>query len=315
MLIKIIKLFALIGVGIILLFIDLKYPDINLQKGYITLFAIAGSYLLLKLFLDKLIIRKIKGSKTRYSLRKVTSVFFFIFLLVLILHIWIPNAQALLVSYGLIAAGVAIALQDFFKNIVGGIIVFVGGVYRIGDRIEVNGKFGDVIDIGIFYTSLLEMREWVKGDQTTGRIVTIPNEYVLSNNICNYTKDHGFIWDEIMLPITYKSNWKKAIKLIKEIVTKETMELTKEAEKEILVLKNKYYISKRNVEPDVFLLPTDNWIAFHVRYITEVGERRILHNKLVKLILEKIQKEPDITIASSTVAIVEFPKITTDGKQ
>ena len=80
MLIKIINLFALIGVGIILLFIDLKYPDINLQKGYITLFAIAGSYLLLKLFLDEVITRKIKGSKTRYSLRKVTSVFFFVFL-------------------------------------------------------------------------------------------------------------------------------------------------------------------------------------------------------------------------------------------
>ena len=233
----------------------------------------------------------------------------------MILRIWLPNAQALLVSYGLIAAGVAISLQDFFKNIVGGIIVFVGGVYRVGDRIEVNGKFGDVIDIGILYTSLLEMREWVKGDQATGRIVTIPNGYVLSSNINNYTRDHSFIWDEIMLPITYKSNWKKAIKLIREIVTKETMELTKKAEKEISALENKYYVSKRNVEPDVFLLPTDNWIAFHIRYITEVRERRILHNKLVKLILEKIQKEPDITIASTTMAIVEFPKITLEGKK
>ena len=171
--IKIINLFVLIGLGIILLFIDLKYPNIGLQKGYVTLFAIAGSYLLLKLFFDKLIIRKIKGSKTRYSLRKITTVFFFVFLSVLILRIWIPNAQALLVSYGLIAAGVAISLQDFFKNIVGGIIVFIGGAYRIGDRIEVNGKFGDVIDIGILYTSLLEMREWVNGDQATGRIVRV----------------------------------------------------------------------------------------------------------------------------------------------
>ncbi len=306
---RLINLLSLTGIGFALFFVDLKYPDINLRKGYITAFATAVCYFLLKMLLDEIVVRKIKTAKTRYSLRKVTSMFFLVFLAIVMLRIWLPNAQALLVSYGLIAAGVAIALQDFFKNIVAGIIIFVSGTYRVGDRIEINGKFGDVIDIDIFYTSLLEIREWVAGDQATGRIVSIPNGYILSNTINHYTKDHDFIWDEIMLPITYQSNWEKAVQLIKEVVTEETKAITKQAEDEFTALEKKYFVSRRNVEPDVFLMPTDNWITFHIRYIAEVRERRILHNKLVKLILKIAEEHSDITIASTTMEIVGLPDI------
>jgi small-conductance mechanosensitive channel len=300
---------VLLGIGLALLILDLQYPDINLQKGFATFFAAAFCYLFLKVLLDEFIVRKIKTAKTRYSLRKLSSVLYFVFLIFVVLRIWSPNAQALLVTYGLVAAGVAISLQDFFKNVVGGIIIFATNTYQVGDRIEINGKFGDVIDIDIFSTSLLEIREWIQGDQATGRIVTVPNGQVLSANIHHYTKDHSFIWDEIMIPITYQSDWEQAITLIKDIVTKETAAITKEAESEFSALERKYYVSKRNVEPDVFLLPTDNWIAFHIRYIAKVRERRILHNKLVQLILKAIQSNDNIKIASSTVEIVGMPKL------
>lgn len=87
-----------------------------------------------------------------------------------VVRIWVEYTQTLLVSYGLIAAGITIALQDFFKNFVGGIMIFTTGTYRVGDRVEINSKFGDVIDIGIFYTTLLELKEWVEAEQPTGRI-------------------------------------------------------------------------------------------------------------------------------------------------
>jgi small-conductance mechanosensitive channel len=155
----------------------------------------------------------------------------------------------------------------------------------------------------------LEIREWVGGDQATGRIVSVPNGLVLSSNVNHYTKDHDFIWDEIMLPVTYRSDWEKAVKIIKKIVTNETKHLTKKAEDEFTSLEKKYYVSRRNVEPDVFLMPTDNWIAFHIRYITEVRGRRILHNKLVQLILKEMQKNNNVTIASATMEIVGMPNI------
>lgn len=225
------------------------------------------------------------------------------------IRLWVENTHTLMVSYGLIAAGVAVALQDFFKNFVGGIIIFVNGTYRVGDRIEVNSKYGDVIDIGMLYTTLMEMKEWVAGDQATGRLSIIPNGYVLSNTVNNYTKDNDFIWDEITIPITYDSDWNEAITKIRNVVKGETESVAARAEKAVSELGEKYYLFKRSVEPEIFLTLTDNWITFGIRYISDVRERRLLHNKLSQVILNEIKRSEKIKIASTTLEITDFPEV------
>ncbi|MFH1621284.1 MAG: mechanosensitive ion channel domain-containing protein [Patescibacteria group bacterium] len=306
---KIINFLILSGIAGFAWFLNFKYEDVDLTKIFYSFIAIAVSYLFLKLILEGIVSKKIKESKARYSFRKTTQLLFIISSFIIILRIWIVNPQALLVAYGLVAAGVAIALQDVFKNFAGAFTIFLTGIYRVGDRIEVNSKYGDVIDIGLFYTTLLELRTWVDGDQATGRITLLPNGQILSYPVHNYTKDHNFIWDEITLPITYTSDWKKAIKLIQAIVKKETYEATKRAEREISQLEEKYYLSKRNIEPAIFITPTDNWITFRIRYVVDARERRIINNKLAKLILNELRKAKDVKIASQTVTITTAPSL------
>lgn len=134
----------------------------------------------------------------------------------------------------------------------------------------------------------------------------MPNGHVLSNPVNNYTKDHNFIWDEITLPITYKSDWKKAIEIIQDIVKRETSSTTKQVEGEISQLEEKYYLSKRNIEPAIFITPTDNWITLQIRYVVDVRDRRIIHNKLAALILDELQRAPDIKIASQTLTVTSL---------
>lgn len=208
-----------------------------------------------------------------------------------------------MISFGLIGAGIAVALQDVFKNFAGGITIFSTGIYRVGDRIEINGKLGDVIDIGVFFTTVMEVGEWVDGNQATGRLTTIPNSSILSNNVNNFTKDHNFIWDEITLPITYDSNWKKAHEHVLGIVKKETEQFAEQADKEISKLGEKYYLPKKPVEPVIFLTITDNYIKFNIRYVTDTRERRILRDRLSRLILEEIEDSKDINIASETIDV------------
>ena len=282
---------------------DMRYPEHDLAKLFYTSLTLTLAYLVLKLLLEGLLSRNIRDARTRYSFRKTTQILFALVSFIVILRIWIPNPQALLVAYGLVAAGVAIALQDVFKNFAGALAILLTSIYRVGDRIEINGKYGDVIDIGIFYTSLLELREWVHGDQTTGRITLIPNGLILNTPVHNYTKDHNFIWDELSLPITYNSDWARAVEMIRTIVETRTGEATKRAERGISHLEEKYYLSKRNIEPTIFVTPTDNWIMLHIRYVVDVRERRLAHNEIMKLILESIQTAPDITIASQTMTI------------
>lgn len=298
-----ITLLFIILLSVLFWFANHKYYHVYLQKGFYTFIALAVIYFIFKLVLEEIVVRNLKEPRTKYSFKKMTSVLNLVIFLFVLAAVWIENPQSLLVAYGLVAAGIAIALQDVFKNFAGGIIIYATGIYRVGDRIEINSKCGDVIDRGIFYTTLMEIKEWVEGDQATGRITIIPNSHVLSNNINNYTKDHEFMWDEISIPITYDSDWKKAIKKILGIVKKETATMIGPAQKEISKLEEKYYLGKRAVEPVIFLKLTDNWITFNIRYITKVRERRLLHNRLSQMILNEIQGSKDIKIASSTLDV------------
>jgi len=300
---KAIILSLLIFISIAFWLANLEYPNPYLGKGFYTFLALAVIYLLFGILFDGAVDKKVTDSKTRYHFKKAISIIQVLIIVITIFTLWVENPQALLVAYGIIAAGVAVALQDVFKNIAGGITLFITGVYRVGDRIEINSRYGDVIDIGVFYTTLLELREWVSGDQSTGRLIIIPNGYVLSGNVTNYTKDNNFIWDEINIPITYDSDWKDAVDKILNIVRKETAAITREAEKEISLIEKKYYLPKRAIEPAIFLTMTDNWITFNVRYLTAVRERRNLHNKLTQLLLDEIQKSADIEIASETLDV------------
>ncbi|MBU0460077.1 MAG: mechanosensitive ion channel family protein, partial [Nanoarchaeota archaeon] len=195
------------------------------------------------------------------------------------------------------------------KNFFGGIILFFSKVYKVGDRIEINSEIGDVVDIHLLYTTVMESKNWIDGEQATGRLKMIPNSNILTSTINNYTKDHSFIWDEISIPITYESNWKKAHESILKIVQNETKEIIKKADKEISQLSEKYYLGERPTKPAVFMKLTDNWITLNVRYVTHTRERRMLHHKLSKMILEKIEQSKDIKIASQTIEIVGFPKL------
>jgi len=258
---------------------------------------------------EDLLSSRIKDSKTKYTFKKTAAIIYLIVLIVVVINIWIENKENLFITYGIIAAGLAVAVQDLFKNFVGGIIIFITGIYRVGDRIEINSKLGDIIDIDILYTTLLEIGEWMSGDQNTGRLTIVPNGYVLSNHINNYTKDHDFIWDDISIPITYDSNWNEALIKIFSVVEHETAQVSKSAELSLLKLEEKYYLSHKVLEPAVFVTLTDNWINLNVRYITVVRERRQLKNKLNRLILKEINNSDNIKIASTTIDIVGVPEV------
>jgi small-conductance mechanosensitive channel len=223
--------------------------------------------------------------------------------------IWLVETQSVLVAVGLIGAAVAFAIQDIFKNFIGGVMIFFNGIYRVGDRIEINEKFGDVIDISLFYTTLMETREWVSGDQVTGRLTTVPNGLVLNGTAQNYTKDFDFIWDEITVPITYDSNWKEGANRILEIVTNETNNISENAKRTMERIEGKYYFTKRSLDPAIFLTLTDNWITFGIRYVADVRQRRVLHDKLSRLILGEIESSGQIKIASATINITGFPPV------
>jgi len=281
---------------------------------FYTSLVLAATYLIFQIIIGMFLVRRITDQKTRYTANKAISVLSIVFIIALCLRIWVTDTSSLIVSYGIIGAGIAFALQDVFKNFVGGILIMISGMYRIGDRISINDKYGDVMDIGVMSTTLMEIRGWVSGDQPSGRLLIIPNGLFINHPFFNYTRDHSFIWDEISIPLTYGSDWRLAKDLVIGIVIKETASITMQADAEIERIGEKYYLPKKVVEPSAYITLTDNWITLDVRYVTDVRNRRILKSLLSELILAAIEKEDKITISSTTVTVTSINETSASSK-
>jgi small-conductance mechanosensitive channel len=284
----------------------ISFPDTSLQQLFTTLLAISVIYLIF-MVLDRVFRKRIRDDRTKYTTTKVLFVIEIFLMIIIVAVIWVRNPQNLVVFFGIVGAGIAIALQDVFKNFAGSVIILLTGAYSVGDRIQIENITGDVIDIGMMQTTLLELRGWVEGDQATGRLTIVPNGKVISSPVNNFTKDHSFLWDEIEIPVTYASDWRRAIEILDEISRRETAAITSIAQEEISRIGERYYLPRRDIEPAVYVTITDNWVNLSVRYVTYVKERRIMRARLNRMILDAFSDE-NIEISSTTQTVTVIQK-------
>jgi small-conductance mechanosensitive channel len=284
----------------------ISFPEAALQQLFFTILVITITYTIF-MVLDRVFRKQITDDRTKYTATKVLSILEILLMLIAVAWIWVKDPQSLIVFFGIIGAGIAIALQDVFKNFAGSVIIMLTSVYSVGDRIQIENVTGDVIDIGIMQTTLLELRGWVEGDQATGRLTIIPNGKVISSPVNNFTKDHSFLWDEIEIPVTYSTDWRRAIEILDAIAKQETEKVTSIAEQEISRIGERYYLPRWDIEPAVYATITDNWVNLSLRYVTYVKERRIMRAKLNLMILEAFSKE-NIEISSTTQTVTVVRK-------
>lgn len=286
------------------------FPHKYLENGFYTFVALTIIHVIFKIILEYQLSKKIKEKRMKYTFKKIISIGYIVASIAVLAVIWSEGTQELTVVLGLASAGVAFALQDLLKNLAGGILIYITRVYSVGDRIEINSKTGDVIDIGILYTTLLETREWITADLPTGRLTTIPNGSILSATINNYTKDHGFIWDEISFPLDYKSDTDYAQKKFMEIVSNETKDASIQASESIKDLGEKYYLDSSSTDPIIHFMLTSNDVTVKIRYPVAVRQRgRTKHNISSKILDEIKNSNGKIQVATSVLDIVGFPDV------
>jgi small-conductance mechanosensitive channel len=174
-------------------------------------------------------------------------------------------------------------------------------MYSLGDRIQLNRVSGDVIDIGFFYTRLMEIGNWISADQVTGRIVQMPNSQVFGTAIFNYTQNFSYIWDEIKVPITYSSNLEAASEILVQAGGEYTREFLKGAESQLEQMRRNSLVPEFDLKPTVFLKITDNWLELSMRYVVDPKQRRNASNFIALGTFKKLRERQDIQIASETM--------------
>ena len=261
-------------------------------------------------WIRRLIQKKLPDSSVKYKSQKGVEIIGYFLVVLITITYFTGSIKDFGLAIGLLTAGITITLQELILSIAGSFYIFFVKVYKPGDRIEINGIKGDVIDIDSIYTTMMEIGEWVSSDNYSGRIVKLSNAFVFKGPVYNYSQDFPFVWDEFNLPIRYGSD----VELAKSIVITCAQDiLASFVEDSISKWKDvvdKYYIENAQVEPTLAITMTDNWIQFNLRYIVDYKKRRYTKTLLNEAIGEKIKAtDGKVTLASATFEIVQIPTV------
>src|SRR3990170_4827605 len=203
--------------------------------------------------LSRTVEERVRERGTRYQVRRLITLTGYISFVVFITLVFSDQLSSLTVALGVAGAGIAFALQEVIASIAGWFAISFAGFYKIGDRVQLGGIKGDVIDIAILRTTLMEIGEWVKGDQYSGRIVRIANSFVFKEPVFNYSGDFPFLWDEIVLPVKYGSDHNSARQILQRVIDAETVEYTQKASQVWGRMTKKYLVEETTVEPTIKL--------------------------------------------------------------
>lgn len=254
------------------------------------------------------LLSKIKDNNNHYKAKKFSSFIGYLLTVILLTVVFSEKLGNLTVALGVAGAGIAFALQEVIASFAGWLAIMFGGFYNTGDRVQLGGVKGDVMDIGVLRTTIMETGQWVDGDLYNGRIVLIANSYVFKEPVFNYSGDFPFLWDEIKIPIQYGSDYAKAKEIILQAGIEVAGDLTIRSKEKWKLLQNKYRLEDAQTDPMLTLEANDNWAEYTLRYVVGYKKRRSTKSELFTKILTDIESTNGaVKMASATFQLVEAP--------
>jgi small-conductance mechanosensitive channel len=253
---------------------------------------------------------KIKDNDHRYKAKKLSSFIGYFLTVILLVIVYSDKLGGFTVALGVAGAGIAFALQEVITSFAGWLAIMFGGFYKTGDRVQLGGIKGDVMDIGVLRTTIMETGQWVDGDLYNGRIVLIANSFIFKEPVFNYSGDFPFLWDEIKIPIQYGSDYDLTKEILLRVGNEVAGDLTKNSKENWKSLQLKYRLEDAQTEPMISLTANDNWVEFTLRYVIDYKKRRATKTELFTKILKGVElTNGKIKFASATFELVGMPEL------
>ena len=307
-------------------FLGIDWVGINAENGRKVMLSLAFvaivviSSKIVRALIGQLLSRTDHASiQAKFWSRQGVSLAFSVFLIVGLLSIWFNDPTRLATAFGLISAGLAFALQQVVTSIAGYFVILRGSTFTVGDRISMGGVRGDVLSLGFIQTTIMEMGQppgvqaadpamWVRSRQFTGRIVTVTNSKIFAEPVFNYTRDFPFIWEEMVIPITYKADRKRVETILLEAAQLHAIDPDGMPAAARQDLQGRFGIGPIELHPRVFYRITDNWLELTLRFIVGTHQIRGTKDAMSRHIVTQLDLA-GIGIASATYDIVGFPRI------
>lgn len=278
------------------------------DKLVLTVAVLLGMWLI-RILARKLFVDRIKDRRSRFLWQKAIGYAVFTIGILAIGRIWFVGFQSLATFLGLLSAGLAIALKDPIANIFGWVFIIWRRPFEVGDRIQVGTQAGDVIDLRVFQFSLMEIGNWVDADQSTGRVLHIPNGVVFTNTVANYTRGSNYIWNEIPVLITFESNWERGKKLLQEIVEAQVQAEGHNFEASFKDATRRFLVHYNKLTPIVYTSVVASGVLLTIRYLCEPRERRGSSQAIWENILRTFDRYPNLELAYPTQRFYTRPAV------
>ncbi len=266
-----------------------------LHRGMIGLAIILG-LLLVGLFFDgwleNLLGKTLLDRRQVETLRTVTRVSLQVFAVLFILLVIFGPPSQLGTFLGLAGAGLTVALKDFIVGFLGWFVLMGKNGIRLGDWVEINGVTGEVVELGMFHTVLLETGNWTDSSHPTGRRVTFTNSFAIEGHYFNFSTSGQWLWDELQIVVPVGQDPYPIVDAIQKKVVEATSEGALQAEKEWKGTTRSREMSSQTAAPAINIKPVISGIEISVRYITRANERYQLRAKLYESAVGLLGQKP-----------------------
>lgn len=258
--------------------------------------------------------RYIDDKGVRYRARKAIGFIGYLLGALVVLAMFSDRLGRLSVVFGVAGAGIAFALQEVIVSVAGWAAVSFGSFYAVGDRIQLGGIKGDVIDIGVLRTTLAEVGQWVDGDLYNGRMVRVANSFIFKDPVVNYSGDFPFLWDEITVPIRFGSDLDMAQSALTEAANEVCSGYAEQATTIWARMQRRYPLEDASTAPMVTFVFDENWVEFTIRYTVQFDRRRATKHLLSARVLKAIDASGGaVSVAAASIEL--FPKTPLDIRQ
>jgi small-conductance mechanosensitive channel len=260
--------------------------------------------------LERTLPRHFGQGDARYRVRKFVVFSGYLAILLFLAILFEDRLGRLSFALGVAGAGVAVALQDVLASIAGAFSIGFSKLYTVGDRVQIGDTRGDVIDIGLLRTTLMEIGSWVGRDLYSGRIVRIPNNTVLKNSVFNYSQGFRFIWDQVKVVFTISSDAALAREMLLRIAKDVVGDYLVEAQKSWNAVSEDYRTENPPIEPVVALSVNGASLEFTVNYVVDYTQRTFVQDRMfTKIVQEVASSNGRLAWSSSGVTVINQPPI------
>ena len=218
------------------------------------------------------------------------------------------DLKAIATVMGIVGAAIVIALQDLCSAFAGWFVIVSSGKLKVGDRVEIDGHRGDVIDIQILRTVLLELNNWLEVDEPTDRTIVIPNNFVFKSHVFNYSNVHPYVWGKVDIILTFESDPVAAKELFTKILEEETKEEFEKAQEAGPMMEERYGKRRTEYKPKIHTVVADSGVVFSLHYVTHYTRFADTRDRIMERCAREFHLREDLQFAYPTERHIPTPE-------